>query len=303
MKCSCGEKAVYFRRYSGQRFCKDCFNEYFEKKVLETVRKHKMVRRGEQIGVAVSGGKDSTVLLHVLNKLSHQFEITLRAILIDEGINEYRESGIHSAQKMCASLGIGLSIVSFSDEIGYELDDIIKEGELKPCTYCGVFRRRLLNQEATRLELDKLATGHNLDDEAQAMMMNYLSGDIERLYRLSGNVEADSFIKRIKPLSKLPEKEVMLYALLNSLNISTDECPYAKDTQRVAVRDFLNKLEIERPGVKFSVVRGGERLVDSCVMERNKLGSCRVCGQPAARDVCRVCELTEEIKIKMRGVS
>jgi tRNA(Ile)-lysidine synthase TilS/MesJ len=99
MKCSCGEKAVYFRRYSGQKFCAGCFSKYFEGKVWETIRKYRMIKRGEKIGVAISGGKDSTVLAHVLNKLSRQLEITLHAILIDEGIEKYRESGIQSAQR------------------------------------------------------------------------------------------------------------------------------------------------------------------------------------------------------------
>jgi uncharacterized protein (TIGR00269 family) len=160
-----------------------------------------------------------------------------------------------------------------------------------------------LNHAARELDVDSLATGHNLDDEAQAVVMNYLSGDIERLYRLNGNARSDALVKRIKPLSRLPEKEVMLYALLNSLDFSADECPYAKDAYRFSVRDFLNDLEVERPGVKFSVISGWERLVNSGVMEADKLRTCKLCGQPSAREICRVCVFGEEIKIKMSDAS
>jgi uncharacterized protein (TIGR00269 family) len=303
MRCSCGQRPVYFRRYSGQRFCKDCFNRYFEKKVLDTIRKYDMMRSCEKIGVGISGGKDSTVLLHVLDKLSPQLGITLHPILIDEGIENYREHGTKAAKSTCKTVG-HLEIASFERDFGFSLDELLGEAELKPCTYCGVLRRKLLNERSKELGVDRLAVGHNLDDEAQVIMMNYLSGDIERLHRLNGNAESEELIRRVKPLLRLPEKEVMLYALLNKLHISTEECPYAKENYRTRVRDFLNELELERPGLKFSIVNGWEKLIKS---EPSSAGTeirrCSVCHGPTARKICRACVLTEEIKIKMSGAN
>ena len=185
----------------------------------------------------------------------------------------------------------------------YTLDELAREGELKPCTYCGVLRRKLLNQKAMELGLNRLATGHNLDDEAQAIMMNYISGDIERLRRLTGGVDREDLVNRIKPLSRMPEKEVMLYAALNKLEVSTDECPYANENHRTMVRDFLNSLEKEKPGVKFSIVKGWERIIESTPLNGDMVQKCSFCGQAAAREVCRACELTQGIKIKMSGAS
>lgn len=303
MNCSCGENAVYHRRYSGQMFCKNCFTTYFEKKVYDTIREKNMVQRKDNIGVAFSGGKDSTVLLYVLHNLADRLDAKIHAITVDEGIDGYREKGIMAAEKTCEKLGIPLHTVYFENEVQYTLDQMLEEGDLKPCTYCGVFRRKLLNKEAKRFEFDSLAVGHNLDDEAQAVLMNYLTGDIERLHRLNGNAAHNDFIKRIKPLSRLPEKEVMLYALLNDLHIATDECPYSGTNFRSDVRDFLNMLEETRPGIKFSVISGWEKLIKSYPAEAADLVRCNVCDSPSTRNTCRACELSEEIKIKMSEIS
>jgi uncharacterized protein (TIGR00269 family) len=303
MRCSCDKKAIYIRRYSGQRFCGTCFNEYFKNKVWETIRKEKMIGKGDKIVVAISGGKDSTVLLHTLSDIASQMEITLDAVIVDEGIKGYRKQGLEAAENTCNTLGVPLHVVSFEEGIGFTQDSLQKKGDRKPCTYCGVFRRRLLNKKVIELGFDKLAVGHNLDDEAQVVLMNYLNADIERLHRLKGESTNPQLIKRIKPLSKLPEKEVMLYAHLNKLEISTDECPYANENHRTEVRDFLNRLEENRPGIKFSVVRGWERIINSSTNRGTGTRTCSSCGQPSGNDFCRVCELTEEIKIKMSGES
>ncbi|RMF90530.1 MAG: TIGR00269 family protein [Methanobacteriota archaeon] len=299
MKCACGKKAVYHRRYSGQRFCATCFNRYFERKVTDTIWKYKMMRRGERIAAAISGGKDSTVLLHVLHSIAGERGIELQAITVDEGIAGYKDPGLESAKRNCKELGVPLRTVSFEEEIGYSLDRISNKGQHKPCTYCGVFRRRLLETTARELGADALATGHNLDDEAQAILMNYLTGDMERLHRLNGSTGSQTMIKRVKPLSRLPEKEVMLYALLNKLHFSHAQCPYAKTGYRTPVRDFLNNMESEHPGIKFSIVKGWERITKQHLPEEGALGACTICGQATARNICRACELTEEIKIKM----
>jgi uncharacterized protein (TIGR00269 family) len=298
MECACGGKAVYFRRYSGQVFCKDCFNNYFERKVHDTIRKYAMVGRGEKIGVGISGGKDSTVLLTVLNKLAGKLKITLYPILIDEGIENYRESGINAAEKTCRDLGLILNSASFKESTSCTLDELQSEGDRKPCSYCGVLRRKLLNEKSNALKLDKLATGHNLDDEAQGIMMNYIAGDIERLHRLKGTAEDPDLIKRIKPLFRLPEKEIMLYAILNRLEIATDECPHANENHRTKIRDFINNLEQDQPGIKHAIISGWEKITKTSKPEKKDLQKCTLCNHPSSRKICRACELTEEIKIK-----
>ncbi|HDY73497.1 MAG TPA: TIGR00269 family protein [Euryarchaeota archaeon] len=303
MKCACGGKAVYTRRYSGQIFCKKCFNNYFERKVHDTIRSQKMINRLDRVGIGISGGKDSTVLLSVLSKIAGKLEITLHPILIDEGITGYRLSGINAAEKTCKSLRLNLKMASIKDLAGSTLDELQELGDSKPCTYCGVLRRKLLNKEANEQKLDKLATGHNLDDEAQAIMMNYVAGDINRLHRLKGTATDSDLIKRIKPLNRIPEKEIMLYALLNKLEVASDECPYAGENHRTKIRDFINTLESDQPGVKHKIISGWEKIIETSTPEKKPMHKCKICNHPSSRKICRSCELTEEIKIKRKDAT
>ncbi len=87
MKCSkCGRPAVYHARYTGRYYCKKHFNEMVEKKFKETVKKYRLIEKGERIAVGVSGGKDSVVLMHLLAKLREKFP--LRA-----GCDNHRRGG------------------------------------------------------------------------------------------------------------------------------------------------------------------------------------------------------------------
>ena len=119
--------------------------------------------------------------------------------------------------------------------------DEIKE----PCTYCGVGRRWVLNRKARELGATKLAVGHNLDDEVQSVLLNYMRGDLPRASRMGPVTDwsrrkkfGEKFVPRIKPLRELPEKEIALYVLLKGYDIKWDECPYASG---VRFDDDLNK--------------------------------------------------------------
>ena len=71
-------------------------------------------------------------------------------------------------------------MISFQDEVGTTMDDLAPiSGDQSPCSFCGVFRRRCMNQTAKELGADVLATGHNLDDTAQSVLMNFMRGDVE----------------------------------------------------------------------------------------------------------------------------
>ncbi len=115
MKCSkCLENAIVFKRHSGTHLCESHFVEAFEETVRHTIADKKMIEQGDRIAVALSGGKDSTALIYVLNKiLCNRKDINIFAITIDEGIKGYREDTVKSAQNISEELGIDHIIVSF----------------------------------------------------------------------------------------------------------------------------------------------------------------------------------------------
>lgn len=295
MKCSkCGNKAIMSQKCSGVHLCIRHFEEDFQEKVKDTVNKGQMVRGGDRIAVALSGGKDSATLLHVLNKiLFSQNDIELFAITVDEGIKGYREDTIKSARKITEDLGIKHIIVSFKKEYGLGLDEIISKKKEVPCTFCGVLRKSLLNQTARELGATKVATGHTLDDEAQSVMMNYLKGDIERLGRFAPRRIQPGLVPRIKPLKDIPERETALYCIVEGLYAKMVECPYAGLSLRSDIRDMMNEFEKNFPGTKQSVMKGFDSIT-SLLAKRYPpmdLSSCKFCKEPCVEDLCKACQL------------
>jgi uncharacterized protein (TIGR00269 family) len=295
MRCRCGREALYHRRQSGQYLCASCFSRSVQKKFLATIRKHSLVKKDDKIIVGLSGGKDSTVLLHLLNDLKKRRPFTLAAIIIDEGIDGYRKKTMKVALKTCESLHIPHHVFSFKGELGITLDDI--KPEISHCSYCGVFRRYLLNKKSRELGFEKLAVGLNLDDEVQSIMMNLLRGDLFRFGR-TGPYYRDNpaFIPRIKPLREISEKEIMLYAVVNTIDVDHSVCPYAGEAFRSDIRKFLDTMESARPTTKYSLLRSYDRLFpflhESLTCE---ITSCIKCGEPSISPICKTCQMLEEV--------
>ena len=292
MKCQrCNKTAVLFQKYSNAHLCKVHFIEDVERKVKRDIRKFRMVGKGERIAVTLSGGKDSTVLLYVLNKIfQNRKDLEIFAISIDEGIHGYREHTLEHAVNLTNELGIPLTIKSFKEGFGITLDELTRKNEHAACTPCGVLRKNLLNRAARELGADKLAMGHNLDDESQTILMNYLRGDVDRLKRMSGEMQP-GLVLRIKPLRSIPEKEVALYGFLNKLPLSTDECPYAGQALRNEIRGMINNYEIKHPGTKYSLLAGFEAISESLRSAGTPIKQCEICAEPSSESICKTCKL------------
>jgi len=317
-KCDCGQRAVYIRPWEGRPYCKNCFIRQIEKQFKRTIRKNQLLKPGEHIAVALSAGKDSTALLYMLNDLAKSMRLKLTAITADEGIKGYRPAAIKTAKAVCKKLGVSLHIVTFKKEFGTELDRI-PENLVKDtpwCSWCGVLRRRVLNNEARRLGCTKLAVGHNLDDEVQAVLMGIIRGDFGQFSRLGRTTASNpNWVPRIKPLREIPEKEMALYSILRGLDISKTVCPHApkyfdKNLEmhakgnlilRRRVGLFLNDLEKAHPGVKHQILRFYEKLQPKISSgDTVEVGNCASCGEPSSREKCVVCSMLETLKNNKR---
>jgi len=304
-KCS-KAPSVFFRPYSGERLCRKCFINSIEGQVRETVSKYRMLRPDDTIAVAVSGGKDSVSLLHILNRIERDsLRVRTIAITIDEGISGYRSEAVKIARKNCEQLGVEQIVLSFREIYGYDLDDIVKitgtREKLTPCSYCGVLRRKALNIAAKEAGASKLATAHNLDDETQTIFLNLVHGDVVRIARVEPAMEeaVPKFVQRVKPLCKVPENEVALYAYLEKIKFQKTPCPYMHTTMRNTLRSTLNRLEAQYPGVKFTVFRAIERIRPTLKMAtaKVKLRNCTICGEPTVGKICKPCETIQKLAL------
>lgn len=303
MQCSkCGNpKVIIKKEQSGQLLCKDCFIESIEKKAIKTIRKEKLLDKGDKVLVALSGGKDSVTTLEILNTFRQMHIIELCAVTVDEGIGNYRQNGVDIAIRHAEKLGIEHKVVSLKDEYGITLDEVMQKKNHKgSCTYCGVFRRTIINKAARKMGATKIATGHNLDDEVQGILMNYLEGNINNLTKLGAKSEseAEEFTVKIKPLREIPEREIGLYVVAKELEVHFDSCPYAMQSFRGEISEVINHLAEKHPTIKYSTLRGYDKIKNVLKKELKKEFNherCSKCGEPAANELCKACSFLEEL--------
>ncbi len=296
MRCDhCQNDAVTFIRYNGSHLCSGHFMSYVERRVKRELRKQVDLSRGSRIAVAVSGGKDSMVTLDLIRRtFGKRRDAEIHCISIDEGIDGYRRPSLDIVQRYCQEHSLPYHERSFAKEFGKGMDDIAPlSGSSSPCTYCGVLRRKCLNSLARELECGHLATGLNLDDTAQSLMMNFARGDVERMARMGPHVKVQpGLIPRIQPLRVIPEKESYLYAMCAGLEFHDGECPYADAALRNQYRSIIDELEKRSPGSKFSILSSYEQLAPMLRdrMPQTDLRECS-CGEPTLSTRCKACQL------------
>ena len=293
-RCSrCSEPAVVHLIEPERRLCASHFIEDAEARVFAAMMRGQMVSPGDRIAVGLSGGKDSTTLLLMLHRFLPALGGSLIAVTVDEGIAGYREETITAAKALTDELGVEHVIVTFVDIFGDDLDRILAGREGRACTVCGVLRRRALAEAVKQIGATKLATGHNLDDEAQSVLMNVLRGDLPHIIHDTSTGQPGHFVPRIKPLSVLSEKEITTYLLLRGYFRDLPECPYAVTALRSEVRSMLAGLEHRHPGTMGRLLqfRDGVRRAARPTEPKGPPGTCRICGEPTTGEVCQVCRL------------
>jgi uncharacterized protein (TIGR00269 family) len=278
--------------------------ELFEKNVEDTIKKYGLLTKEDRVLVAVSGGKDSTTALYILHKLGYMVE----GIIIDQLLGEYSRKNLSNIREFCKGLGIKLHVVHMRDVYGcsvcYIKSILDQKGiVMNQCSICGVIRRSILNREARELSATKIATGHNLDDEAQTFFMNYVQGrimDSARVGPMSGVVRNERFVPRIKPLYFCLEEETKKYSQLHAFPVVYEPCPCSLDSFRSEIKALLNGMEAEHPGTKRALVESSLKIRPYLSEEQKewRIKRCRSCGEPSSQGICRVCSILRQVREK-----
>ena len=297
---SCGGKPLFTRRYSGETLCASCFKDSIAEKTRRTVSKYGMVRPGEKVAVAVSGGKDSLSLLKVLVETYSPHRNQFVVVSVDEGVAGYRDEAIDHARSLSSQFGLEQVVVSYKDLFGFSLDEALNwkdDRDVSSCSFCGVFRRRAIDEAAVRAGASVVATAHNLDDFVQTFMMNLMHGDVAHLGWLDPSYTDSSFpVRRVKPFMEIYEEEVALFAYQSGIPFQSVSCPYMHEGLRSEVRDYLNTMEAAHPGMKNVLLRSSLDVISRFARAADKASvPCSVCSKPSSNGLCNVCRMKAAI--------
>jgi len=316
--CSrCPSDSVIFQVYSGQHLCGKHLATSIRKRTSRELRKQLDLPKDAtqddgspfRILVAISGGKDSAVLLSMMSDIiGKRRDVELVAGCVDEGIDGYRAPSIEYARKLSDSLGVRFETLTYQ-EMGFErMDQVVKmipgiaqrnseANGLMPCSYCGVFRRQSLNALAEKIGANVMALGHNLDDMAQSILMNLQKGEIDRSVRLAPHTDTpiEGIVPRIVPLRWIPEQEIHAHAIFYNLPIHHGECPHATGALRQQSRSVIAQLESLTPGARHGLLHSLDQIR---ILHRianpdqiQKVRNCIECGEITSREVCQSCTM------------
>jgi tRNA 2-thiocytidine biosynthesis protein TtcA len=213
-------------------FKKTNASEIVKKLIVKTVCERSLVNEGDRILIAVSGGKDSSVLSWALSAIRPALKIN------------YELAGLHISTDFCACCKKTV-LCKKLEEWGIPFTDLfvpvigrLKEGEKMNCYWCSMQRRTELLKFAVENGFNKIALGHHLDDIIETFFMNLcekgalLAMPIQLKYRKYP-------VTLIRPLALLEEKQIISCASEQNILKNACTCPYGQNSKR---RDMRNKI-------------------------------------------------------------
>jgi uncharacterized protein (TIGR00269 family) len=295
-RCRAPEVVIELRRHNAA-FCKDCFLHHAREQVKRTIDEFRMFPPDARVLVAVSGGKDSLALWDVLLELGYAAD----GLYLGLGIGEYSDAAGETTRAFAASRGAKLVEIDLPADHGFDIPTAARVTRRVPCSACGLSKRHLFNSAARDGGYDVVATGHNLDDEAAVLFGNVLRWDADFLGRQQPVLPAsEGFVKKVKPLVRLSEREMAAYCILRGIDYQVEECPNAVGNKHLGYKEALNAIEEQSPGTKNAfyfgfLARAADRFTGDAAESRLDLVACPSCGSPTTGEVCAFCKLVVRV--------
>lgn len=315
MKCKvCREHAIVDIRRHNAGFCPPHFIEHMRGQVAKTIKEFKMFATDDRLLVAVSGGKDSLALWDILLDLGYD----ATGFYLDLGIGGYSGRSKDASVAFAASKGAKLIVRALHEEHGFTVPELSRLTGRVPCSGCGLNKRYEFNRVALEEGFNVLVTGHNLDDEVATLFGNVLHWQTDMLGRQAPVLEErilgargeerTVFVRKVKPLVRIGERETAAYAVVKGIDYIVEECPMVEGNTQHRYKEALTLLEESSPGTKHQMYFGflkkaADRFKED--KEEADVVMCASCGAPTVRwdpDVSPVCSFckTKSLAAKRR---
>jgi tRNA(Ile)-lysidine synthase len=207
--------------------------------VLHTIRDRALLAGGERVLVAVTGGPDSTALLHALVHLEPRLNIELAAAVVDHGLRPEATAEANLVAERCRSLGVCCEILSVDVKAACRPHVSLQEAARN-------VRLKALQETAARLGCARVALGHTADDQAETVLFRIVRGT--GLSGLGGiSYQRGIFIR---PLLDVRRKGIMAFLAKRRIPFVEDPSNANRHYTRVRIRlDLLPLLCRENPRV------------------------------------------------------
>jgi tRNA 2-thiocytidine biosynthesis protein TtcA len=223
-----------------------------KKKTGQAIGDFGLIEAGDRIAVAVSGGKDSYAMLHVLDQLRQRAPIDyeLIAVNVDSGFPGYRKEVLSAHLDEC-----GFTFHMESTDC-YRIIEEKRRPGTSYCSFCARLRRGVLYTVADRLGCNKIALGHHLDDFIETLLLNQFYAG--KLAAMSPRMLADNGRHTvIRPLVYVEEPDIIEFSRVNRFPIICCACPVCGqvDQKRKRMKQLVRDLQQENPTLKRSMIR------------------------------------------------
>jgi tRNA 2-thiocytidine biosynthesis protein TtcA len=238
------------------------------RKVGEAVERFKMIRDGDRVAVALSGGKDSATMLEALLLLQKRapIDFSVCAFTVEQGkfLRPVEPLGEYLKAR-------GVDWTYFRDAPSMRL---LEEEPEHGCDLCSRYRRRAVYEMAKGLGANVIAFGHTADDFCEALLRNTMfTGRLSALPAVTNSRNRD--YRLIRPLVFVTEDITRAYAELIGVPLVPCGCSQKTGTVRRALRDMFAELEREYPHLKENILAAmgnvdGSRLLDPRLLHIEK---------------------------------
>jgi tRNA 2-thiocytidine biosynthesis protein TtcA len=235
---------------------------YFtSKKVGKAVWDYRMLREGDKVLVAVSGGKDSLSLVKIMKDRMKFVPINydVVACFVDMGFKWVNKD---------------ILIRYFEEEsIPYVISSPPQswKGDEEPfgCFWCSWNRRKALFDTAHDLRCTKIAFAHHMDDIIETMLLNlFFQGEIGTMQPFQDMFEGELAI--IRPLAYVEEKDLLKLSQVMNLPVIASECPHSKTSKRHLLKGMIAELKKHNRNVKKNIFRSLQRIREEYLLSPPK---------------------------------